>query len=95
MPIPDMGVTTREQMRRTLDVIDRERARHGIAYVHCWGGAGRTGTVVGCWLVRHGLAGDAALARIGALRAASPALWLDSPQTGGQRAMVRGWLEAR
>ena len=23
-------------------------------YVHCWGGVGRTGTVVGCYLVRQG-----------------------------------------
>jgi hypothetical protein len=93
MPIPDMGVTTQEGMRRTLDLIDRERARNGLTYVHCWGGAGRTGTVVGCWLVRRGLGGDAALARIAALRADSPALWLDSPQTDEQRAMVRAWAE--
>ena len=91
MPIPDLGVTTAEQMRRTLDLIDRERVRGGIAYVHCFGGAGRTGTVVGCWLVRHGLDGDAALERIAALRADTPALWLDSPQTRAQRAMVRSW----
>ncbi|MFZ5949388.1 MAG: fused DSP-PTPase phosphatase/NAD kinase-like protein [Candidatus Rifleibacteriota bacterium] len=23
-------------------------------YVHCWGGLGRTGVVVGCWSRRHG-----------------------------------------
>jgi hypothetical protein len=93
MPIPDMDVTTPEQMRRTLDLIDRERARGGTAYVHCWGGAGRTGTVVGCWLVRHGLDGAEALQRITALRSGSPALWLDSPQTGPQRMMVQTWSE--
>jgi protein tyrosine/serine phosphatase len=93
MPIHDMDVTTPEQMRRTLDLIDREGARGGTTYVHCWGGAGRTGTVVGCWLVRQGLDGDSALARIAALRTGSPALWLDSPQTDAQRAMVRGWSE--
>ena len=95
MPIPDMDVTTVEQMRRTLDLIDRERDREGTAYVHCWGGAGRTGTVVGCWLVRHGLDGEAALNRIAALRAGSPALWLDSPQTRAQRTMVLRWSEPR
>ena len=78
-------------MARTLDLVDRELGRGGTVYAHCWGGAGRTGTVVGCWLVRHGLYGDGALAQIAALRAGSPALWLDSPQTGEQRAMVRGW----
>ena len=93
MPIPDMDVTTPEQMRRTLDLIDRERARGGRAYVHCWGGAGRTGTVVGCWLVRHGLDGVEALQRITQLRSGSPALWLDSPQTDAQRTMVQTWSE--
>jgi rhodanese/phosphatase family protein len=95
MPIPDMGVATGDQMRRTLDLIDRERARRGTTYVHCWGGAGRTGTVVGCWLVRHGLGGDEALTRIAGLRAGTPALWLDSPQTDEQREMVRRWVEIR
>lgn len=91
MAIPDLGVTSEAQMARTLDLVDRELGRGGMVYAHCWGGAGRTGTVVGCWLVRHGLDGDAALARIAALRAGSPALWLDSPQTEEQRAMVRRW----
>jgi protein-tyrosine phosphatase len=91
MPIRDMDVPTEEQMRRTLDLIDRELERGGTVYVHCWGGAGRTGTVVGCWLVRHGLIGAAALAHIATLRAESPSLWLDSPQTEAQRAMVRTW----
>jgi hypothetical protein len=94
MPIRDMDVTTAEQMRRTLDLIERERHRGGITYVHCWGGAGRTGTVVGCWLVRQGLGGDGALERIAALRAGNPSLALDSPQTRAQRAMVRGWTES-
>jgi hypothetical protein len=93
MPIRDMDVTTPEQMRRTLDLIDREHARCGVSYVHCWGGAGRTGTVVGCWLVRHGHDGRSALERIVELRAASPALWLESPQTAAQRRMVLGWPE--
>jgi protein-tyrosine phosphatase len=91
MPIRDMDIPSEEQMRRTLDLIDRELERDGTVYVHCWGGAGRTGTVVGCWLVRRGLIGPAALARIAALRAGSPSLWLDSPQTEAQREMVRSW----
>ena len=32
--------------------------------MHCWGGVGRTGTLVGWWLVRHGCTGDGALAEI-------------------------------
>jgi protein tyrosine phosphatase len=59
--------------------------------VHCWGGVGRTGTVVGCWLVRHGLAGGDALARVEALRATTPKANRPSPETDTQRDLVRGW----
>ena len=37
-----------------LDAIDDQLENGGNVYVHCWGGKGRTGTVVGCWLIRHG-----------------------------------------
>jgi hypothetical protein len=40
--------------------------------VHCWGGTGRTSTVVGCLLVDNGLDAHAALADINRRRA-SPA----------------------
>ena len=37
-----------------LDAIDDHLRGGGNVYAHCWGGKGRTGTVVGCWLIRHG-----------------------------------------
>ena len=52
MATPGVGV-----MKRILDDVDEAIAGGGLTYVHCWGGIGRTGTVVGCWLVRHGLEG--------------------------------------
>jgi protein-tyrosine phosphatase len=33
-------------------------------YLHCWGGIGRTGLAVGCFLVRHGMSGEQALEQI-------------------------------
>ena len=40
-------------MLAVLDAIDIALCEgHGV-YIHCWGGVGRTGTVVGCWLKRH------------------------------------------
>ena len=71
-PIPDMEVPGAGELRWTLDAIDAEIAGGGVAYVHCWAGRGRTGTVVGCWLVRHGLVGEDALARIVTLRRSLP-----------------------
>ena len=41
--------------RQILDAIDTYLEQDRMVYVHCWGGSGRTGTVVGCWIRRHGL----------------------------------------
>lgn len=89
-PVRDLNIPTVEEMRRILDAIDAAIERDAPVYVHCWGGKGRTGTVVGCWLVRHGVAGDGeeALRMIGKMRAgiAGP-----SPETAAQIEMVRSW----
>ena len=89
-PIPDMGTPTVGYVMRILDDIDAARAHGGTAYVHCWGGVGRTGTVIGCWLMRHGLDGRDPIARIAVLRAAV-AGERPSPETPGQVELVRGW----
>jgi protein tyrosine/serine phosphatase len=55
-PIVDGHVTTVESMRNILDAIDCSIENQRTVYVHCFGGMGRTGTVVSCWLRRHGYA---------------------------------------
>lgn len=94
-PIVDMGTTTVPHMARILDDIDGAIASAGHVYVHCWGGRGRTGTVVGCWLVRHGLDGGDPIGRIAALRRDLPGGGLASPQTAAQCAMVTSWRRGR
>jgi protein-tyrosine phosphatase len=54
-PVRDLGVPTVEQMRTILDAIDQALAEQRPVYLHCWGGVGRTGVVVACWMLRHGL----------------------------------------
>lgn len=98
LPIRDMDVPSRARMGEILDAIDAACAAGGTVYVHCWGGVGRTGTVVGCYLARRGLAGDAALARVGELFGSMPSEKRErfpggSPQTRAQRDFVRGWRE--
>jgi len=92
MPIPDLGVRTKEAMREILDTIDREMDNGRPVYVHCLGGIGRTGTVVGCWLARHGVASaEAVLDRIAELRRGDPSAEVPSPETRQQRNFVRHW----
>jgi protein-tyrosine phosphatase len=72
-----------------LDAIDAEVAAGGAVYLHCWGGCGRSGSVAGAWLVRHGVEPEVALARFAAL--ARPVSLRECPETEAQRSMVRGW----
>lgn len=93
-PVPDFSVPTRERMAEILDAIDASLAEGRPVYVHCWGGIGRTGTVVGCWLSRHGVAsGEEALERIAHLRRDDPLAWRFSPESDEQRRMVTTWSE--
>jgi protein-tyrosine phosphatase len=91
MPIVDVSVPTPAQMERILVRIDQALAQGQTVYVHCYGGIGRTGTVIGCWLVRHGLSGRRALAGIKRWRRETPDGWRQSPETDEQWRMVMEW----
>lgn len=94
MAIRDLGLPRApEFMAAILDKIDQAIGAGHTVCVHCWGGVGRTGTVVGCHLVRCGMSGEQALAEIARhwqtveKRARHPR----SPQTPEQAAYVRLW----
>jgi len=93
-PIHDLDVPSADAMVDTLDTIDHLLGEGHTVYVHCWGGIGRTGTVVGCWMVRHELAhpGDVldVLARL--RKADRGAGRRRSPETCEQRTFVEEWL---
>ena len=98
------GATSRRQAAGRLRTLLRAGIDHFINLTERheplepyaeWGGIGRTGTVVGCWLVRHGMTGDEALAQIvewwrGMEKAR---IHPRSPQTREQHAYVRNWAE--
>jgi hypothetical protein len=91
-PIRDMGIPGVGRMKKVLDDIDRSLSAALPVYLHCWGGIGRTGTVVGCWLARHEIAlGNNALTMIDELRRHTANFELASPQTGDQRYMIVEW----
>lgn len=94
MPIADQCVPTRSAMREILDAIDALLENETPTYLHCWGGRGRTGTVVGCWLARHGLAnGEEAVHMVQRLRRNDPTASQRSPETRIQVNMVLNWRE--
>lgn len=86
--VPDVTCPRADQIREALDVIEEGVAR-GIVYVHCRGGCGRTGVLIGCFLVEEGLDPGAALARVHEL---TRALWDNPcPETRAQVEIVRAW----
>jgi protein-tyrosine phosphatase len=54
--IKNLNIPTESFMVEILNKIDEQIAPDKRVYVHCWGGVGRTGTVIGCYLIRHGFA---------------------------------------
>jgi hypothetical protein len=92
IPIEDRGVPSPWTLRCILDVIDRSMADENPVFVHCWAGRGRTGTIVGCYLKRHGLAEDGnVIQRLAELRKDVPNGRETSPHTKEQIRMVVTW----
>lgn len=93
MPIPDFETPTVEQMRDILDALDAALADGHTVYVHCYAGIGRTGTVIGCHLVRHGRSGLEALDELVRLRRGTALEGALSPVTDEQRRLVYEWAK--
>ncbi len=93
-PIEDLNVPDAETIENVLASLVSTVTAGRKAAVHCWGGIGRTGTIIGCYLIRaQQLNGTDALAHIAgewegvAKRHRAPR----SPETAAQCRLVEGF----
>jgi len=95
LPIGDFGLPTPQQMNSILDTIDQNLQKGHKIYLHCWGGIGRTGTTVGCYLVRRGKTGEEALDQLATWWRGMPKsrYHLRSPETLEQMEFIRTWAK--
>ncbi|MBB6094815.1 ADP-ribosylglycohydrolase [Povalibacter uvarum] len=84
-------------MAEILDALDALLAEGRCVYVHCRAGIGRTGTAIGCHLIRSGLDANAAMDHLQTLwkQNARSASWPTTPETDEQYHFVLEWRETR
>lgn len=91
-PIPDEEVPAEKYMVQILNKVDELLKLGRVPYIHCWGGKGRTGTVVGCWLIRNQYATqEGVLFRLKELTAEQMEFFWHTPNTPEQEEYVTAW----
>src|SRR5262249_59225693 len=91
LPIRDLDAPTTERMIEIQRTIEAALEDGRTIYVHCLGGVGRTGTVLGCYLVEHEVSVAEALAEIQRRRRWTKSGWKKPPQTPAQVDFVKRW----
>jgi ADP-ribosyl-[dinitrogen reductase] hydrolase len=97
-PIVDNSVPSdSDHLAEILFAIDRRIREGGVVYLHCWGGVGRTGLVVACWLQEHGRAPDDSLAELSAKWSTVEKIYRkpESPETSVQVSWIKTWAQRR
>jgi protein-tyrosine phosphatase/ADP-ribosylglycohydrolase len=96
MPVFDHSIPdSPAHMARILDLLDDELNAGQCVYLHCRAGIGRTGTAVGCHLIRRGLPNEAAYDHLQVLwkQCARSRRWPSIPETSEQVDFVLRWSE--
>jgi hypothetical protein len=91
--IGDFKTPDADQMNTILGTIQDALGTGRKVYLHCWAGVGRTGTTVGCYLVRQGMSGEGALAHLAKLfkTSAQSLYYSRTPETGAQERFILNW----
>jgi len=87
----DLRAGSAEKMTSILVLIEKYLAAYEAIYIHCWGGLGHTGMVVGCYVVQQGMDPGQALNRLAQLHQEMSDGWIPSPQSEEQRQMALYW----
>ena len=99
LPIADMGIPhASDTMQTILRHIRESSSLSPAVYIHCWGGIGRTGMVVGCWRRECGYDAESALAHVQHLYSShmpKVSIHPESPQTPAQKDYIRNWQGVR
>lgn len=90
-PITDFMSPKTETMVQILNQIDSSIQKEKTVYVHCRAGIGRTGTVVGAYLVRHGTDPETVVEVIKHLRKDMSNKNVRSPEADEQIEFIRNW----
>lgn len=93
--IRDHHISSTETMNHILNFMDDALNNQGNIYIHCWGGIGRTGLAVACYLIRHGMKNEQALEQVNKLYKTRPnnPYYPCSPETQVQIDFVLNWRE--
>ena len=87
--IKDVSIPTKVKMDDILELIDNELNEDKPVYFHCWGGVGRTGTILGCYLLHSKMANKRNVFDvINYLKRTSSINHRQSPETEEQRDFV-------
>ncbi|MFV8170910.1 protein-tyrosine phosphatase family protein [Mycolicibacterium peregrinum] len=88
-PIPDYGVIDDAGYDAILARIHSELDAGRNVYVHCWGGKGRTSTVIGCLLAESGSSYADVIDRIAELRSGTRKAAYPCPESAAQHDLLR------
>lgn len=89
LPIRDACAPSPPSLQKILETIEMGLREQTPTYLHCWGGHGRTGTVIACHLIQKGHSPQQAIDALLHLRADLPKN--QHPFEGDQEQFVRSW----